>query len=113
MKKLIVVILIFAMILPAAVIAEGMASMSDQELKDAIAMYSRELASRHTNQDGWVLIFEYESVQVYQVGEARIGSSGIITVPVAVIMSKSGLEESSNTFPVYSVVCVVLFKPVL
>jgi hypothetical protein len=85
MKKLITITLILAMLLPAAVICEDISAMSDQELKDAITMYSRELASRQTNPDGWILIFEYESVQVYQVGEAKIGSAGIITIPVAVI----------------------------
>ena len=86
MKKLITMLLILTLSVPALALAEyNVESMTDAELKDTIKKCSDELASRYTTPDGWILLFEYESVQIYQIGEARLGSTLIIKVPIAII----------------------------
>ena len=86
MKKLLTLILALALILPAAALADpDVKSMTDQQLRDLISACSAELQARATTPEGWILLLEYESVQLYQIGEAKLGSSKIITVPVAII----------------------------
>lgn len=88
MKKLLTIILTLALILPAAAFADGqdVASMSDQELKDMIALCSSELQKRSATPDGWILLFEYEGAAIYQIGEAEISSTKyFLNIPVAVV----------------------------
>lgn len=85
MKKLITVILILSLILPAAALSDlpDVTAFSDQELKDLISACSQELMARNTSEPEGVLLYEYEGVRVYQTGDAYI-SSRYLYVPVAV-----------------------------
>ena len=86
MKKLLTMILALALILPAAAMADpDVKSMTDQQLRDLISACSAELQARATTPEGWVLLVESESVQLYQIGEAMISDNQIITIPVAVV----------------------------
>ena len=86
MKKQIAVLLILTMLIPAASLADmDFNSMTDQELKEIMTSCSDILRNRQTIPDDWVLLFDEENIQIYQIGEARLGSSKILTVPAAVI----------------------------
>lgn len=86
MKKLFIFILIMSLICPVFALSEiDVASMSDNELKEMISLCSDELRNRAKTPDEWILIFEYESIKIYQIGEATIGSKKIISIPVAII----------------------------
>ncbi len=84
MKKLITIILILALILPAAALSDipDVSGKTDQELKDLISACSIELRERASTPDGWVLLFEYDGIQLYQIDEAEI-FLGSLRVPVA------------------------------
>ena len=92
MKKLIIVILILALILPAVAMADfdlasmmDLSSISDEQLQNIISNCSAELMARHTTEPEGTLIFEYEGVKVYQTGKAEVNAfTGFLTVPVAV-----------------------------
>jgi len=84
MRKLITLLLILALAVPMAATADvDFASMTDQQLKDMIQSCSEELQQRQTTPEGWVLIFEYDGIKIYQTGEAKI-FLGFLDIPVAV-----------------------------
>ena len=86
MRKLFTFILIFTLLLPVISRSEtDVTSMSDQELKDMITSCSDELRNRAKIPEQWILIFEYESIKIYQIDDATISSNKIISVPVAII----------------------------
>ena len=85
MKKLITVILILSLLLPAAALATDVTSMTDQELKEMIAICSAELISRNTTDISGTLLFEHEGVQLFQNGDAVIGSGGFLRIPVIIV----------------------------
>lgn len=85
MKKILSIILLFVLLIPSVSSTESVvSSRTDQELKDMIALCSSELRSRHKNPDGWILIFEYSDIKVYQIDDAEI-FLGSLLVPVAIV----------------------------
>ena len=87
MRKLLAIIMFFAIILPSAALSDiDVASMTDKELKDIISICSDELRARATIPQEWVLLFDCDTVQVYQTDEAYIGKTfKNLYVPIAVI----------------------------
>jgi hypothetical protein len=85
MRKLLSIILAMVL-LPIVALADlpDVTGMSDQELKDMIAACSHELMSRNTSEPEGTLIFEYEGVKVYQIGDPYFDFSGFLRLPVAV-----------------------------
>ena len=59
MKRLITIILILALAVPAAALADqDISLMTDQELKDMIAACSAEIRSRNTSEPEGILLFD-------------------------------------------------------
>ena len=83
MKKLFAVILIIVILPVIALANPDVSSMTDQELRDMIAACSAELRARATSEPDGILIFEWEGVKVYQIGDPYISFS-FLYVPVAV-----------------------------
>lgn len=84
MKRIIVLILSLVLICSTSYADIDVKSMTDQELKSIISSCSSELRSRQTVPPDWVLLFEYKSVQIYQIDEAEIDRFGYLDVPVAI-----------------------------
>lgn len=86
MKKLITIILILALAVPALALADlpDVTGMTDQELHDMISACSAELMARSTTEPDGTLLFEYEGTKVYQTGEAEISFIGYLQIPIAI-----------------------------
>lgn len=86
MKKLITVVLIIAMLLPVAAMADlpDVTALSDQELKDLVSAASAELMARNASDPEGTLRYEYEGARIYQTGPAEINFLGYLEIPVAV-----------------------------
>lgn len=86
MKKLLTIILMLTLLLPAATLADlpDVNSFSDQELTDLITACSAELMARHTSEPEGTLLYEYEGARIYQTGPAKINFIGYLEIPVAV-----------------------------
>lgn len=86
MKKLFAIVLVLAMFLPAAVLADlpDVTALSDQELKDLVSAASAELMSRNASDPEGTLLYEYEGARIYQTGPAEINFLGYLEIPVVV-----------------------------
>lgn len=102
MKKLLTIILILALLLPAAALSDlpDVTSFSDQELKDLISACSHELIARNTVDPEGILLFDDAGIRLYQIGEAYI-ERGRIEVPC---MMYNDLDIGASVSPI-SVVC--------
>ena len=102
MKKLVIVTLILALILPAIALADlpDVSGMTDQELKDMINAASTELMARNTTEPEGTLLYEYDGISLYQTGDAYI-KRGYIHVPAVMINNRS----QSSHIDMENVVC--------
>lgn len=117
MKKLLAIILVVAILLPIAALADlpDVTGMTDQELKDLISACSQELRARNTSEPEGILLFEYEGIRIYQTGDAYTSSS-FLYVPIAVYNDNDYgvgvMVENANIngWDVYSDGCMVSGK---
>ncbi len=102
MKKILAMILVLSLLVPTIALADlpDVSALSDQELKDLIAICSAELRERNTTEPEGTLLFDYDGLSVYQTGDAVLTKNGNIEVPILVINDRSvatsfGIREAS------------------
>lgn len=108
MKKLFAIILVVAMLLPIAALADlpDVTGMTDQELKDLISACSRELMARNTVEPEGIVLFDEAGIRLYQTGDAYI-ERGRIKVPCAmyndldITASVSPINVSCNSYSTF------------
>ncbi len=81
MKRVIALVLFISLLCTVSLAEIDVQAMTDQDLLETIKQCSIELRKRNTDESG-ILIFEYEGIRLYQVGDAYINNSGRIKVPV-------------------------------
>ena len=91
MKKLLALILVLALAMPAVSLAEfdimsllDLSTMTDEALRGMINLCSAELMTRHKVDPDGILILDQDNVRVYQTGDAYI-SYGFLRIPVAIV----------------------------
>ena len=108
MKKLLAIILVVAMMLPIAALADlpDVTGMTDQELKDLISACSKELMARNTVEPEGIVLFDEAGIRLYQTGDAYI-ERGRIKVPCAmyndldIMASVSPINVSCNSYSTF------------
>lgn len=86
MKKIIAFFLLITFLFPVIALSEfDYSSMTNEELKEIISLCSAELRARETIDPDWVLLFDCDTVKIYQYDNAEISIFGSLRVPVVVI----------------------------
>lgn len=82
-KRIFAIILLLSMLCTAALAELDVTSMTDEELRAAIAACTQELSSRSATEKG-TLLYQDEHFSVYQTAQAYLTGNGRVQIPVTI-----------------------------